>query len=60
MTISMQAMIPARISAVGQLGAIRVLVKATTWFFDPYRPELHYMRGPGPKWREKNLGKGLI
>jgi hypothetical protein len=18
--------------------------------FDPYRPELHYMRGPGPKW----------
>jgi hypothetical protein len=19
----------------------------------PYRPELHYMRGPGPKWREK-------
>jgi hypothetical protein len=22
-------------------------------FFDSYRPELHYMRGPGPKWREK-------
>ena len=21
--------------------------------FDPYRPELHYMRGPGPRWREK-------
>jgi hypothetical protein len=21
--------------------------------FDSYRPELHYMRGPGPKWREK-------
>jgi hypothetical protein len=21
--------------------------------FDFYRPELHYMRGPGPKWREK-------
>jgi hypothetical protein len=19
--------------------------------FDPYRPERHYMRGPGPKWR---------
>jgi hypothetical protein len=19
----------------------------------PYRPELHYMRGPGPKWRAK-------
>jgi hypothetical protein len=24
---------------------------------DPYRPELHYMRGPGPKWREKH-GRG--
>ena len=22
--------------------------------FDPYRPELHYMRGPGPKWHEKH------
>jgi hypothetical protein len=22
--------------------------------FDPYRPELHYMRGPGPKWQEKH------
>jgi hypothetical protein len=20
---------------------------------DPYRPERHYMRGPGPKWRAK-------
>ena len=23
--------------------------------FDAYRPELHYMRGPGPKWRA-NIG----
>jgi hypothetical protein len=22
--------------------------------FDPYRPELHYMRGPGPKWHAKH------
>jgi hypothetical protein len=22
--------------------------------FDPYRPERHYMRGPGPKWRQKH------
>ena len=21
-------------------------------FADPYRPEVHYMRGPGPKWRK--------
>jgi hypothetical protein len=33
---------------------------AETWrtlrrdVFSSYRPELHYMRGPGPKWREKH------
>jgi len=33
------------------LGAV-----ARRWrrMLDPYRPELHYMRGPGPKWREKH------
>ena len=25
--------------------------------FNPYRPELHYMRGPGPAWRAKHLGQ---
>ncbi len=28
--------------------------RLTSSWFDPYRPELHYMRGPGPKWREKH------
>ncbi len=23
----------------------------------PYRPEKYYMRGPGPKWREKHARK---
>jgi hypothetical protein len=23
-----------------------------------YRPEKHYMRGPGPKWREKQAREG--
>lgn len=32
-------------------GALR---KVVTGLFDPYRPELHYMRGPGPRWREKH------
>jgi hypothetical protein len=27
--------------------------------FDHYRPELHYMRGPGPKWHEKHDGPRL-
>ena len=28
--------------------------RLTISLFDPYRPELHYMRGPGPKWRAKH------
>jgi len=26
----------------------------TKALFDDYRPELYYMRGPGPKWHEKH------
>ena len=45
--------------ATPALGRV-VSVTARRWgpltasLFDPYRPELHYMRGPGPKWREKH------
>ena len=31
--------------------ALRRIVKE---LFDPYRPERHYMRGPGPKWHAKH------
>ena len=31
-----------------------------SWLFDTYRPELHYMRGPGPKWREKHGSFSLL
>jgi uncharacterized membrane protein len=40
--------------------AIDLVAMAKIWrrikneIFDSYRPELHYMRGPGPKWREKH------
>jgi hypothetical protein len=35
------------------IAVIADLVRAATrHLFHPYRPELHYMRGPGPKWRE--------
>jgi hypothetical protein len=30
------------------------LMRALKALFDPYRPELHYMRGPGPKWHAKH------
>jgi hypothetical protein len=29
------------------------LVRTLKSLLDPYRPEQHYMRGPGPKWRAK-------
>ena len=28
--------------------------KQIACLFGPYRTERHYMRGPGPKWREKH------
>jgi hypothetical protein len=38
--------------AMGQrLGA--AIAEMAPGVFDSYSPELHYMRGPGPKWREK-------
>ncbi len=36
--------------------AVRALWRTFADVFDPYRPELHYMRGPGPKWRAKRAG----
>jgi hypothetical protein len=42
---------------------LRSAVRAVVTFLGPdwdgpgrkYRPEQHYMRGPGPKWREKHF-----
>lgn len=33
------------------VGSWRDIVAELT---DSYRPELHYMRGPGPRWHAKN------
>ena len=43
-------------AAVGRISTAttRRWRRLTTSLFDPYRPELHYMRGPGPKWRAKH------
>jgi hypothetical protein len=35
---------------------IQAVRNALRGLADPYRPERHYMRGPGPKWRAKHLG----
>ena len=31
----------------------RELSRTFAHLFNSYRPELHYMRGPGPKWHAK-------
>jgi hypothetical protein len=33
--------------------SLRELARTFARAFDPYRPELYYMRGPGPKWHAK-------
>ena len=40
--------------AGGLATALADLLRTVKALFDPYRPELHYMRGPGPKWRAKH------
>ena len=37
------------------MNALRTLITVDV---RTYRPEQYYMRGPGPKWREKHARKG--
>ena len=41
-------------SAAGLMPRVNIWRRLRREIFDSYRPELHYMRGPGPKWREKH------
>src|SRR5262249_12017085 len=43
---------PATLGLAGELG--HCVHSVIDGLFDSYRPELHYMRGPGPKWRAKH------
>jgi hypothetical protein len=44
-------------SAAGLAALVAIWRRTKYGIFDPYRPELHYMRGPGPKWCERH---GLV
>ncbi len=44
------------LSAVGLVAVVGIWCELKKAIFDPYRPELHYMRGPGPKCHEKRAG----
>ena len=45
-----------RVLLAAHVPARGVDLVARRWrkMLDPYRPELYYMRGPGPKWRTKH------
>ncbi|NWG24421.1 MAG: hypothetical protein HXY30_08415 [Pseudorhodoplanes sp.] len=58
-----QVNVMANVESIGtrHRGAPRLLAALGSIFrefrrtlFDSYRPERHYMRGPGPKWRERH------
>ncbi len=38
----------------GRRGGLAEFSRLFRTMVDPYRPELHYMRGPGPKWHAKH------
>jgi hypothetical protein len=50
--------------ATGRDGLVRQFAELRAFWrqffaraFNPYRPELHYMRGPGPAWRAKHMAR---
>jgi hypothetical protein len=51
---------PALSSVRVRLRTVALNLQAVFWggAIRQYRPEAHYMRGPGPKWREKHGSKG--
>jgi len=44
-----------RVLGNGRRGGLAEFSRLFRTMVDPYRPELHYMRGPGPKWRAKHM-----
>ena len=45
-------------STVRLMTILKIWCRLKNRIFNSYRPELHYMRGPGPKWREKHAHAG--
>jgi hypothetical protein len=58
-TIASSSTPPAAASRVSQPGLVSEIRDFWHQFivaaFHPYRPEQHYMRGPGPAWRAKHV-----
>jgi hypothetical protein len=52
MSVSAVALLPRPFARIGQF-LTRFGHDLTRDVVHPYRPELHYMRGPGPAWQAK-------
>ena len=52
-SISAVSNLPRPLTTLGETVAV-LWRQMTRNAFNPYRPELHYMRGPGPAWRAKH------
>ena len=50
-TTTILALRPAAPRLLAEVVDLYKIIKA---LFDPYRPEQHYMRGPGPRWHAKH------
>ena len=44
-----------KVSETGRSHGFAEFTRLFRSMVDPYRPEQHYMRGPGPKWRAKHV-----
>jgi hypothetical protein len=57
---------PSRQATDAVFATVGLAVMAEIWrtwnkeLFGAYRPERHYMRGPGPKWHEKHAQEDSI
>jgi hypothetical protein len=43
-----------KVPKIGRRHGLAEFTRLFRSMVDPYRPELHYMRGPGPKWHAKH------
>ncbi|HET7889216.1 MAG TPA: hypothetical protein VFL62_23550 [Bradyrhizobium sp.] len=57
MLITLAASLPFRRRLIALVEGWQRLVQMAS---DPYRPELHYMRGPGPACRARQRGRTEI
>jgi hypothetical protein len=48
-----------QVSTAKRHSGLTEFVRLFRSMIDPYRPELHYMRGPGPKWHAKHAARPM-